>query len=159
MKCSNCNAEISDDAKFCTECGCEVSAKSKGKEISINDISLHFVTHEPTLFQKILQMYWLLPKSIILKEFNVKDGIIYISVIKGQEFTAKLSQCTFKYEEDKSGRTLIKIVCDKQKIKFMEVPFMLKDEEWEQIITFCKYYNNAKESLGGKIADVLRLFS
>ncbi len=158
MKCSKCNAEISNDAKICTECGCEVNSQLTEKEISINDINIHFVTHEPNFFQKILQVYWLIPKSTILKEFKVKDGIIYISVVKGQKFTAQLNQCTFKYEEDNSGRTLIKIFCDKQKIKFLEVPFMLKDEEWEQIITFCKYYNNAKETLSGKIANVLRWF-
>ena len=223
MKCTNCNAEIDDNAKFCTECGTKTEMhifcancgtkleegamfcsncgekvgnatidiqeekkchihnyetsvtdrtiicpnKTCGKEVSakftecpfcgtslhsgvssvengsdktvngkdVTDINLHFVTHEPTIFQKILQVYWLQPKAWRLKEFIVNNGNICVSVMNGKELKAPIKDCCFYYDDaDKYNRMVITIKCGDKKIKFVEIPFMLEDEEWAQFI-------------------------
>lgn len=226
MKCSKCNAEIAEGARFCTICGAKVERPiyctncgvkleegatfcsncgektgfthnnvqkekeclcceeelstsveglpnnqpqenlKKANDIDNNEesdwdnISLHFVTHEPTIFQKILQVYWLLPKMRLLKEFKVTKGNICVSVLNGNEIKAPIKDCCFYYDDtDRYNRMGITIRYGDKKIKFFEIPFMLKDEEWAQIIYFCMNICEAKQSTASKIGWVVIIIS
>ena len=157
-----CGKEVSVEFTECPFCGTPLNShilsgeggNEKNEEAKgFDDFNLHFVTHEPTVFQKILQLYWLQPKAWRLKEFKVSNGNIYISVMNGKELKAPIKDCRFYYDDaDKYNRMGITVRYGDKKIKFFEIPFMLNDDEWAQIIDFCMNTCNSKRSKSNKIA-------
>lgn len=112
---------------------------------------MDYTTHEPTVFQKILQVYWANPKSWLLKRFQVEGVNIHIETMNGATFTAPLEKCVFRYQKDGYGRLEIWVKTESEKIHFKEIPFMLEDEEWEDIVDFCINATDSKETLLSKL--------
>ncbi len=104
---------------------------------------LHFITHEPSFLNKLLQVYWVNPKSWLLKEFKYEDGILYISVMNGNELTAPIEECSFRYQKDKYDRMEIYVKSGEKKLHFKEIPGMLKDEDWETIMNFLQSHEES----------------
>lgn len=109
-------------------------------------IEMHYVPHKLNLFQRILQMDFLIPKSWRLRELKVKDGMIYISVMNGKEFFAPIYQCIVKYHDDIYDRMEVSMTYGNQKIHFKEIPWTLKKEEWEAIRLFIQEECNSEFS-------------
>jgi hypothetical protein len=96
----------------------------------------------------------------LLKEFKVTKGNICVSVLNGNEIKAPIKDCCFYYDDtDRYNRMGITIRYGDKKIKFFEIPFMLKDEEWAQIIYFCMNICEAKQSTASKIGWVVIIIS
>lgn len=113
-----------------------------------------FVTHEPSLIQKIMQMYWFNPKSWLLKSLTIDEDQIEIVTMNEKVFSNKFSQTKFKFQSDSYDRYefYVSDINDKaRKIHFKEIPFMLSDDEWEEIKTIFASSDNYKESLLGKV--------
>lgn len=121
-------------------------------------IRFHFITHEPSFLEKLLQVYWFNPKSWLLKEFKYEDGILYISVLNGNELTAPIEQCSFTYQEDKYDRMEIYVESGDKKLHFKEIPGMLEDDEWEFIKKFLQCQDMHMTGIG-KLSQVLSIFS
>lgn len=118
---------------------------------------MDFTTHEPTIAQKLMQVYWFNPKSWLLKRFKVEDGMLTIETLNGKIFTAPVDSCEFTYQEDDYCRHEIYVKAGDKKIHFKEIPFMLEDEEWDTIVDFCCNGKNSKETVMGKLVSVFRL--
>ena len=116
---------------------------------------IHFVTHEPSFLQKLLQVYWVNPKSWLLKELLVEDGNISITVMNGKSIKAPIKDCIFKYQFDKYDRMEIYVYFNEDKIHFKEMLGMLKSEEWQEIRSFIKKECKAKKTGLGIISDIL----
>ena len=123
---------------------------------NIDAVNLNFVTHEPSFLQKCLQVYWVNPKSWLLKEFSVENGEIFIELLNGKEFSSPLAKCSFKYQKDNYDRVEFIVESENEKIHFKEIPGMLEDEEWEEITSFIIDTCNAKVSRLGSITNVLK---
>lgn len=115
-----------------------------------------FVTHEPTTFQKFLQVYWLIPKSHLLEEFRYDGTNLYVSNLKGKEISAPLSECTIQHELDGYKRMEIIIKHGDEKLRIREMPFMLDDAEWGTIKHFVLDICKSKMTLSGKIGQFAR---
>ncbi|MBQ8736779.1 MAG: hypothetical protein IJY78_02985 [Bacteroidaceae bacterium] len=122
---------------------------------NIESVKLHYVTHEPSFWQKLFQVYWVNPKSWLLKELIVDDGNITISLLNGNTLSAPIEECSFKFQIDKYDRMEIYVKHENRKIHFKEMPGMLEDEEWDDIKAFIKDSCNAKTTTLGKITKVM----
>lgn len=112
---------------------------------------MDYTTHEPTTFQKVLQVYWFNPKSWLLKRFQVEGETIHIETMNGAVFTAPLEKCVFRYQRDDYERHEIWVKTESEKIHFKEIPFMLEDEEWDDIVDFCINATDSKETILSKL--------
>lgn len=122
-----------------------------------------FVTHEPKWWQKLMQMYWFVPKSVRLDRFHYDGENLYASTMNGKELSAPLSECTIEHEvDDKNKRIDIIIKRGNDKLRFREVGFMLDDTEWDIIKHFVLVTCKSKMSTRGKALSaatkVLELF-
>ncbi|MGB0931271.1 MAG: hypothetical protein ACPGVB_10870 [Chitinophagales bacterium] len=96
---------------------------------------LHFKTRELTFLEKLLQAYWMNPKSWLLEEFILKNGKLTITRKDGNQFSADLNETSAFYLVDKFDRREITIECsDGAKTRFKEIPWMLEDEDWNKIV-------------------------
>ena len=135
IKCPYCGEEISANAKKCKHC----KEWLDQSELGVTEpIKMDFTTHEPTFLQKLAQVYWVNPKSWLLKRFQVDGEKISIETMNGSSFSALINECAFSCLPDKYDRNEIRVKSSNQKIHFKEIPYMLSDEEWEKIVTFCK---------------------
>lgn len=96
-------------------------------------VSKSYKTHEPTFMKKLLQVYWVNPKSWRLDEFVINDEILTFKTQDGKELTAPITELSIKVQTDKYDRKEVFVKHDKQKLHFKEIDGMLKDEEWEEI--------------------------
>ncbi len=117
---------------------------------------INLETHEPSLLNKIMQVYWALPKSWRLNEFRVEQGMVYISTMNGKCISASISDCEFTYQSDKYERMEYQVKAGDRKLHFKELPGMLEDEEWELIKKFILGSCNAQLSKIGKLVNVLK---
>ena len=131
----------------------------KERKQMIDKLNLHYVTHEPNIFQKLMQVYWFNPKSWLLKELTVKNGVISVSNLKGQQLSAPIVDCFFDYQVDKYDRWEIYVNHGNEKLHFKEMPGMLEDSEWEAIKSFLKNYCILEKTTLGHISDVLGTFN
>lgn len=92
-----------------------------------------FKTHEPKLWQKFAQLYWLFPKSAKLDTFTYDGETITIKTLNRKELSAPLSELKIRFNIDNAERKSYTISHNKKKINFVAMPFMLEDEEWEEI--------------------------
>ncbi|MDG4597735.1 MAG: serine/threonine-protein kinase [Candidatus Contendobacter sp.] len=97
--------------------------------------NMHYKTRELNFFQKFLQAYWFIPSSWLLDEITIANGILKVLRKKGDRFEAPLSDVQAKLDEDGRGRRVITIRCGKEKIRFIEIPNMLSEGEWNAIIS------------------------
>ena len=125
------------------------------KKQIIEKLNLHYVTHKPDFFQKLMQVYWFNPKSWLLKELTVKNGVITVSNLKGQQLSAPVVDCFFSYQVDKFGRWEIYVNHGNEKFHFKEMPGMLEDSEWEAIKSFLTDYCILDKTALGQFTDVL----
>lgn len=102
---------------------------------TINKVSKTYRTHEPTFIQKLLQVYWVNPKSWRLDEFVINDDILTLKTQDGKEITASITELSIRVQTDKYDRKEVYVKHDKQKLHFKEIDGMLEDEEWEEIFT------------------------
>lgn len=122
----------------------------------IDAVKLNFVTHEPSFLQKCLQVYWVNPKSWLLKEFSVENGEIFIELLNGKKLSSPLAKCSFKYQKDNYDRVEFTVESENEKVHFKEIPGMLEDEQWEEITSFIIDTCNAKVSTLGNVTNLLK---
>ena len=75
-----CELETSVNSKKCSNCGSELDDSDFE---DVKKIEMDYITHNPTFFQKLEQVYWVNPKSWLLKRFKVNGGEIYIETLNG----------------------------------------------------------------------------
>jgi hypothetical protein len=110
-----------------------------------------FKTRDLKWWQKIAQMAFF-PKSWLLDEFSIKDSQITIRTKKGKEISAPLSELQVKRHRAGNGQDDIMVKFKDQKLRFkVGIAYMLKDEEWEEIIAILK----PKEGVFSKIINVI----
>ena len=131
------------------------TAQQEGVQKQDGNIKIDITTHEPSLLDKILQVYWLTPDSWLLKRFQVEDNNLMIQTFNGNKFSAPLNECNIRYQQDKFDRYEIIIRAGNQKIHFKEMLGMLEEKEWDRIIQFCLQSMESKKSVLGKIGSVL----
>lgn len=117
----------------------------------IQNVKIDISTHEPTFFQKVMQGYHTMPKSWLLKRFQVDGETIYIELLNGKTFSAQIKECQFKWQQDKYKRYEIYVKNENQKIHFKEIAYMCSDDEWNTIISFILNAENSKETAASKI--------
>lgn len=94
-----------------------------------------YKTKELTFFQKLMQVYWFNPKKWLLDEFSLTSNRLKVITKNGTCFEAPLDKISGTYSLDKYNRHEIKLKDDQgNKICFKEIPYMLEDEEWENIL-------------------------
>lgn len=149
-----CELETSVNSKKCSNCG---EGLDDLDFEDVKKIEMDYITHNPTFFQKLEQVYWVNPKSCLLKRFKVNGGEIYIETLNGKIFSAPVSECKVRYAKDKYDRYEFIIKSGEQKIRFREISYMLDDDEWEDIINFCQYHiDDSDVSTLGKITSVMQ---
>jgi hypothetical protein len=108
----------------------------------------HFKTRELSLWQKVLQVYWMNPNSWLLDEFILDNDNLTIIRKNKTVFKAKLPTITTTYFTDNFARREYRIVDNKgNKVRFKEIPDMLTLDEWIQITILL----NASESKLSKV--------
>lgn len=150
----NCGESIPVEAKQSQFCK-ELLSESK-TEVSTECTDINLVTHEPGMFDKIMQVYWANPKSWLLNEFRVSQGIIYISTMNGNSISAPVSECEFSYHKDNNERTEFYVQAGEEKLHFKEMPGMLEEAEWKIIKDFILVSCKAKLSKLGHVTNALK---
>ena len=117
-------------------------------------MALHYKTNELNFLQKFLQMSWF-SKNYHLDELTVEIGQIYVLLKNGNSFQAPLSELKVRREEDKYERTTFHLAYNGKKIRFMTIPGMLKDEEWEKIKEILCSVKDSAMLTRGKVAGIL----
>lgn len=110
------------------------------------NVSIRFKAKNLVLWQKLLQAYWVNPKSWLLDEFSVNDDIVSIKCRNGDLLEASVADLTVKCSADKYMRREFTVFHAGRKIHFKEIPWMLKEEEWDCIAEI--FGVMANESLG-----------
>ena len=132
------------------------STSAEAENKTDETVSINLVTHEPSLLNKIMQMYWFNPKSWLLNEFRVENGMIYISTMNGNNLSAPISDCKFTYQKDTYDRMEFQVKTGDEKLHFKELPGMLEEEEWTTIKDFIQKSCNTKLSGIGKVSNALK---
>lgn len=157
-KCPKCGTAINESAKFCPVCRTPLSSMASNvedvkdeetdeeptEEKEIEDYNFHFVTKSPTFSTKMNLCCLLQSSSRLLKEFKVNNGTIYISTWNGKEINAPINECEFSYD----NIMYCNIICVKhgdEKIVFVDISDLLREEEWKQITDFCIFACNAEK--------------
>lgn len=154
IDCPYCGLETSVISKKCSNCGARIDDSNFE---DTKKIEIDYITHNPTFFQKLEQVYWFNPKSWLLKRFKVNGDKIYIETLNGKIFSASVSECKIRYQKDKYNRYEFIINSGEEKIHFKEISYMLDDDEWEDIINFCKYHiDDSDVTTLGKITSVMQ---
>ena len=93
-------------------------------------------TKELSFLKKLAQMYWVNPKSWILDEFALEDGLLTVKTRKGNTIQSPMSEIKATYGLDKNGRYEMYLKDGNgKKLHFKEIPWMLSDDEWELIFS------------------------
>lgn len=112
----------------------------------------HFVTHEPKWWQKLMQSYYLMPKSRLLREIRYDGTNLYVSTMTDKVISAPLSECTFQHDYDGAKRMEVIIKNGDNKLRFRQMPFMLDDVEWGTVKHFVLDTCHSQMSKVSKIA-------
>jgi len=111
-----------------------------------------YQTQELSFIQKMMQVYWANPKSWLLEEIRFEKGEIAVIRKNGAVFTSLLSNITAVYSTDNYSRREITIISDSDKTRFKEIPGMLTDNEWQEIVNILE----PKISKMGMFIEVMR---
>ena len=122
-----------------------------------NTDNFTYSTTEPSFFQKVKGLYWFTPKSRRLKKIRFENGIFFISVMSGQEISAPIEECAFKYGIDKADRMEAYISVQANKIHFTEITGMLEENDWEHIRSFIIDDCEAKEVASAKVLSAVEM--
>lgn len=100
-------------------------------------------THEPTTLQKIMQVYWFIPKKNLLDEFVIKEGVLTVTTLGGNSLSSPIDEIDVGYAVDNYERKQYTLKHNDEKLSFNEMPGMLSDDEWNEIMktleSFPKY--------------------
>ncbi len=100
---------------------------------NIPSINRTYKTRELNWWQKLLQVYWVNPKSWLLDEFTIDDTLITIKLKNGKVMSAQVDEISVKIKTDKSDRRECYITHNAEKLHFKEIAWMLTDEEWDEV--------------------------
>ena len=92
-----------------------------------------FTTHELKTWQKWAQLYFLINKRYKLAEFVIDGDRIMVKTQRGDELQAPLHELNARFSVDKNNRKMYTLRYGEKKIDFLAIPWMLTDEEWEEI--------------------------
>ena len=109
-------------------------------------------TRDLSFLGKLTQVYWANPKSWLLDEFVIENGIVTVARKNGEVFTAHISEISATFATDNYERREINMRSKSDKTRFKEIPGMLDDDEWNAIIAVL----NPSKSGIGKLTDGLR---
>lgn len=126
-------------------------------------LSKTFKTHEPSEYEKALQMYWMNPKSWLLDEFKLENGVLTVSTLKGNQLSASVTELKIRIQTDNYNRKEVYLRYGDEKLHFKEMPGMLSEEEWEELFKVIDSFPNmgrtaADKAVGvvGKILNVVK---
>mgnify|MGYP001088178651 CR=1 FL=1 len=125
-----------------------------GLEDAFKYLNLTYETKELSFFQKLLQVYWVNPKSWLLERLTIKDGDIEVVLKNGKIFKSPLSALKVRKQVDQYDRKEFYLSYQKEKIHFKEIPGMLEEEEWAQIFEVLDAVKDSDTSLLGKITQL-----
>ena len=95
--------------------------------------------YTPLQYNWYQKFYTKFKKSRVLKVFALSDGIVYIATADGVVFENPLKDLTFNYTTEKHSngeKVFTFVVTDvmrDRELRFVKVPYLLEDEEWEDI--------------------------
>ena len=105
---------------------------------------------------KIAQMWWVIPKASVLKEFHVKDENFEVMMYNNSQFKFSKKEITASLFEDSNQIRTIKVTIHSQKINFSireMIPMYENGEiDYDRIITSL----SATESKSSKGLKILR---
>lgn len=130
-------------------------AESETNVRHVNVKNVSFKTHEPTFFQKLLQVYWFNPKKWLLDEFTIKDGVLTVATKNGNRLSVPVEVVEVGYATDKYERKQFTLKHDNKKLSFNEMPGMLSDEEWEELLKVLESFPKYGLSTMGKVNKAL----
>ncbi len=113
-----------------------------------------YKTKELNVLQKLMQMYWMIPKSWLLDEFVYEEGIVTIKLKNGKVLSAPLAEIQMKKQKDSYDRQEMYLSHHGNKIHFKEIPYMLTDEEWEELLNILECAGQVKQTVLGTIVKV-----
>lgn len=115
-----------------------------------------YKTHEPTFMKKLLQVYWVNPKSWRLDEFAVNDDILTFKTQAGKEITAPITELKIRVQTDKYDRKEVFVNHGKDKLHFKEIDGMLDEGQWEEIFDILESVPDTGMTTLGWITNVAR---
>lgn len=93
-----------------------------------------FIHQKLNFFKKCVQVYWFNPKSFLLKRFEFDGKTIILERMNGKVNNLEIGKFKPSFGKDNLGRREYKVVLeDKTKIRFKEIWWMFKEEEWDKI--------------------------
>ena len=101
------------------------------------------------------QVYWFIPKSMILDELGISDGILSVKTKNGNSFAAPIDEIKYRFQKDSHERRGVKLTHGTEKIRFIEIPWMLSDEEWDMLFVILSEIPDSSKSKYGKVTEAL----
>lgn len=97
-------------------------------------MNLILKTKKLTFFQKLLQVYWIIPNRWLLESFELNNGILTIKTKNGKKLESPLKDIESKHLIDRNENKVFYITAKNgEKINFREVLWTLEEDEWQQI--------------------------
>lgn len=121
----------------------------------VQAVSVFFKTHEPSEYEKTLQMYWMNPKSWLLDEFKLGNGVLSVSTMKGNRLSAPVEELKIRIQTDNYGRKEVYLRHEDEKLHFKEMPGMLLDEEWEDLFKVLATFPDKGRTAADKVVGVV----
>lgn len=114
-----------------------------------------FNTHEPTIWEKILQIYWVNPKRWLLDEFKLEDGVLTLSTLKGNRLVAPIEELKIRIQKDKFERREVIVKHKDEKLLFKEIPGMMSQEEWDKLFLVMASFPDTGRTAADKVVGVV----
>ena len=114
-----------------------------------------FKTRDLNFWKKLAQVYWFIPKSMILDELGISDGILSVKTKNGNSFAAPIDEIKYRFQKDSNERREVKLTHGTEKIRFIEIPWMLSDEEWDMLFVILSEIPDSSKSKYGKVTEAL----
>lgn len=112
-----------------------------------------FKTRELNFWQKLAQVYWVIPKSWQLDEFTINGDILTIRTKAGKNLSAPISELRIRIQKDKYDRHEVFVYHGEEKLTFKEIGYMLSDEEWQEILAILEAVPDNDVTKLGKVTD------